>query len=246
MSIKKYSRSKNINHHGNDHQNLFNLIKKITQASKYRNKSKNNLPAHLMKLNLSSTNTNKGPKVYSKSVSSTYSSMMHNGHEHSKGKKIVNESTNPFIKIDEMEDGSVQQYVVPRNEIAMSSMQPFMQSPMDMQIPIELPPMQMSMHSMKMPMMHMQIQQHVPMHMQKMNKKTSRSKKISTSKKMSNPKIHKKTSMTKKMSRSKKISKPKVHKKTSRSKKSKAHKKNKMHKKSSRTKKSKSIFNYFK
>ena len=57
------------------------------------------------------------PQSYAKSVSSSYSSVMRNGEEHSKGKQIINNSTKPFIQIDEMLDGQVHHYMVPKNTI---------------------------------------------------------------------------------------------------------------------------------
>ena len=58
------------------------------------------------------------PKTYAKSVSSYYSTVMHNGESHNKGKKIVNESTNPNLEIDEIENGQVQHYMIPKNSIS--------------------------------------------------------------------------------------------------------------------------------
>ena len=84
----------------------------ITQERKNKTKSQSNLPARLMGMNKMSN-----PQSYSKSVSSSYSSIIHNGHKHIKGKEVINDSTKPFIKINEMEDGSVNHYMVPKNTI---------------------------------------------------------------------------------------------------------------------------------
>jgi hypothetical protein len=104
----------------------------------YRNnisKSQNNLPAHLMKINKknkktninTNINTNVRPivfkksfnKSFSKSASSSYSSVMKNGKTkiHSEGKEIINNSNKPFIEINEMNNGSIKHYMVPKNSI---------------------------------------------------------------------------------------------------------------------------------
>ena len=94
-------------------------------------KSQNNLPAHLMKMNKknkktiinTNINTNIRPivfnKSFSKSATSSYSSVMKNGKTkiHSEGKEIINNSTKPFIEIHEMDNGSINHYMVPKNTI---------------------------------------------------------------------------------------------------------------------------------
>jgi len=53
----------------------------------------------------------------SNAISSTFSSYTHNGHTHSKGKKIINKSSSPYIKIDEMKNGNIHRYIVPKDTI---------------------------------------------------------------------------------------------------------------------------------
>ena len=92
----------------------------------------NNLPAKLMQLNnqqiinhsykhqsqdQSQAQAQAQPQVYAKSISSSFSSVMHNGHTHSQGKRIVNESHKPYLQVDEMIDGSTQHYMIPKNSI---------------------------------------------------------------------------------------------------------------------------------
>ena len=84
----------------------------ITQSRKNRTKSQSNLPARLIKM----SNMQK-PQSYAKTVSSSYSSIMHNGEKHVKGKQVINNSNKPFIQINEMQDGQVQHYMVPKNTI---------------------------------------------------------------------------------------------------------------------------------
>ena len=109
---------------------LVKLILKLKKANKDTRKSQNNLPARIMRLNTpqivsyteqispmgKSLKISKS-KSYSKAVNSTFSSLTHNGHTHSKGKKIINESTKPFLKVDEMHNGKVHQYMIPKNSI---------------------------------------------------------------------------------------------------------------------------------
>ena len=59
---------------------------------------------------------NKSQSSY-KSVSSSYSSVMQDGHTRSKGKKIVNDSNKPYLQVDEMENGNTQHYMIPKNTI---------------------------------------------------------------------------------------------------------------------------------
>ncbi len=103
-------------------QSLYDLITKISKERQNKTKSQTNLAARLMRMPSSKSNMSRisimsKPKTYSKSVSSYYSTVMHNGETHNKGKKIVNESTNPNLEIDEMENGQVQHYMIPKNII---------------------------------------------------------------------------------------------------------------------------------
>ena len=102
--------------HSMNQQNLLNLITKISQERQNQTKSQTNLPARLMRMPSSMSRMSK-PKTYAKSVSSYYSTMTHNGESHNKGKKIVNESTKPYLEIDEMQDDQVQHYMLPKNSI---------------------------------------------------------------------------------------------------------------------------------
>ena len=104
-------------------QNLYDLIAKISKERQNKTKSQTNLAARLMRMPSSKSNISRisivsKPKTYAKSVSSYYSSVMHNGETHNKGKKIVNESTNPNLEIDEMENDQVQHYMIPKNSIS--------------------------------------------------------------------------------------------------------------------------------
>ena len=103
----------------NKQHNIIDIIARLSQASKNARKSQSNLPARLMRFNQVKT----PPKVFQKSVSSSFTSVMHNGHKHTEGKQIVNDSTNPYIKIDEMQDGNVAQYMIPRNTLSNTQVQ---------------------------------------------------------------------------------------------------------------------------
>jgi hypothetical protein len=120
----------------NQQHNLIDLISMISQARKNKTKSQSNLPARLMKMNM-----DKKSKNYEKSVSSSYSSVMHNGHKHIKGKQVINNSSEPFIKINEMEDGQVHHYMVPKNNIPYkqpTQLEHHFDSEMPMPMPIQI------------------------------------------------------------------------------------------------------------
>ena len=94
-------------------ERLLHLVSDINTTRKDLTKMQTNLPAKLMQIN---AKPNK-PQVYAKSVSSSFSSIMHNGHTHSQGKQVVNDSTKPYVQIDEMQNGDVKHYMIPKNTI---------------------------------------------------------------------------------------------------------------------------------
>lgn len=101
---------------------LQNLINTINNNRKDISKMHNNLPAKLMQLNnqqiINHSHKHQAqPQIYAKSISSSFSSVMHNGHTHSQGKRIVNESDKPYLQVDEMMDGSTQHYMIPKTSI---------------------------------------------------------------------------------------------------------------------------------
>jgi len=169
--------SSNLQH--TRHQTLIDLITKLSEASnrKRLNKSQSNLPARLMQI--PNRSASQSSRVFqdssSKAVSSTFSSFTHNGHTHSKGKKIINDSKQPFIKIDEMKNGNVQRYMVPKDTIPYKKPTAL---PRDMNMDMsrmEMPRMQMDMHmpridmNMGMHMPRMEMPMHMPMHISTMN-----------------------------------------------------------------------------
>ena len=130
---------------------LINLVNDITNNRKYLTKQQSNLPAKLLALTNNNTHddnilptqilppakknkhlqTKKHTKtnnVVAKTVSSIYSSVMHNGHTHSQGKKVINDSNKPYILIDEMQNGKEIHYMVPKNTIPYKPFQQFQPS----------------------------------------------------------------------------------------------------------------------
>jgi hypothetical protein len=69
-----------------------------------------------MSMNLSQPNQHSKMETsnYSRSVSSTYSSSMHNGQVHSVGKEFINDSRNPFILVKEVHNGHQEEYIIPK------------------------------------------------------------------------------------------------------------------------------------
>ena len=96
-----------------NHSRLLHLVNNINTSRKDLTKMQTNLPAKLMQINAKPTK----PQVYAKSVSSSFSSIMHNGHTHSQGKQVINDSTKPYVQIDEMLNGDVKHYMIPKNTI---------------------------------------------------------------------------------------------------------------------------------
>ena len=113
------------------HQNILDIIKHYSLGKNNLRKSQNNLPAQLMKLK-ASTSSNLNHKQqsqranvftnsFSKSLSSSFSSVTKNGETHKKGKTVINNSTRPFIEIKEMDNNNIRHYMVPKNTIPYKS-----------------------------------------------------------------------------------------------------------------------------
>jgi hypothetical protein len=104
-------------HHKKDKKDskLLDLFRTLSSKRKSIAKHQNNLTAKLIRLEDEEKGMQESqPKVYSKSVSSSYSSLIENGHKHQHGKEIVNESTKPFIEVREMENGHLAHYMIPK------------------------------------------------------------------------------------------------------------------------------------
>ena len=113
----------------NTKQTIMDILNQFSVSRNNITKSNNNLPARLMRMKSSRYSKQKTlhqnqlnypttePDMFSKSISSSFSSVMKDGHTHSTGKTIINNSTEPFLKIKEMENGNVKQFIVPKNTI---------------------------------------------------------------------------------------------------------------------------------
>jgi hypothetical protein len=116
----------------NKYQNIIDIIKRFSHPRNNISKSQNNLPARLMRMKSPNLLRNSQlqrpqPQDLSNSVnksvnklmssSSSFSSITHNGHTHSTGKTIINNSNKPFIEIKEMQNGNIKTYMVPKNTI---------------------------------------------------------------------------------------------------------------------------------
>ena len=143
------------------------------------------------------------PQSYSKTISSTYSDVMENGHSHSEGKKVINDSTKPYVQIDELHNGHIEHYMVPRNTMSTKPTKTIIN---------------ISTHN---PMI-LDNQTITKKKKSKTSKKTTKSKKSKTSKKTTKSKKSKKSKISKKTTKSKKS---KTSKKNTKSKKSKTSKK---------------------
>lgn len=114
-SFKGKSNSKSKSHKSRMTSNssrLANLLNTISNNRNMMTKSEINLPARLMQ----SQSPNQQALEYSKSVSSTMTSSMHNGELHSSGKQVINDSTKPYIQVAELHNGQVEHFMIPRNQ----------------------------------------------------------------------------------------------------------------------------------
>ena len=109
----------------NPFQTIITIINSLNKSKKNHtfDKSRNNLPAQLMiidkqtkKVSLPSSK----PQVVNRTLksSSSFTSITQNGETHLEGKKIINNSLNPFIEIKEMNNGEVQHYMIPKNTLS--------------------------------------------------------------------------------------------------------------------------------
>ena len=111
----------------NPYQSIINVINSLSNARNKHtfSKSRNNLPAQLMTIDKKNTKTSKHsskPQVFNRTFksSSSFSSITQNGETHSEGKKVINNSLNPFIVINEMKNGDVKHYMIPKNSLYQS------------------------------------------------------------------------------------------------------------------------------
>jgi hypothetical protein len=154
---------------------LTNLLNTISNNRRNLDKSEINLPARLMQNhNQPLTNDDSSPIHYSKSVSSTMTSSMHDGQVHTAGKEVINDSTQPYIAITEMHNGQVERYMIPRDRSGSNQPNPNQPNPNQSNL----------------------FMQYRPSH--KKNKKSMKSRKIKTSKKLKTQKKSKKSSKTSK------------------------------------------------
>ena len=94
-----------------------NVYRLNNTKSRFNNFTKQSIHNPSEKL-VSNTNSNPNPNSsFSKTVSSSFSSVMRDGRTHSKGNKIVNDSNKPYLQIDEMLDGNTQHYYIPKSTI---------------------------------------------------------------------------------------------------------------------------------
>ena len=98
---------------------LVDLLNNISNNRRGLTKTELNLPARLMQ-NGSKTLSPAKSLTFSKSVSSSYSTTMHNGNVHSAGKQVINDSTKPYIQVSELHNGQIAEYMIPRNQSRMT------------------------------------------------------------------------------------------------------------------------------
>lgn len=114
-SNKKHKTGKQSGMMSSSSNRLENLLNTISNNRSAMTKSEINLPARLMQhSNISSSSTK--PVIYSKSISSSFSSTMHNGEVHRTGKEVIDDSSKPFIQVSELHNNHLDQYMIPRNQ----------------------------------------------------------------------------------------------------------------------------------
>ena len=100
---------------------LEHLLNNISNNRLKLVKSDINLPARLMASEMKSSKIIVKPQIYSKSISSSFSSAMHNGRMHSVGKQVINDSSKPYIQVAELHNGHLEKYMIPRNQSSSNS-----------------------------------------------------------------------------------------------------------------------------
>ena len=95
---------------------LANLLNTISNNRSTMTKSAINLPARLMQNTHLYQTHQQQPLEYSKTISSTFTSSMHNGEVHSTGKEVINDSTKPFIQVAELHNGQLEHYMIPKKQ----------------------------------------------------------------------------------------------------------------------------------
>jgi len=133
------SQPQQLNSQPHKHQSILDIINHLSLHRNNLRKSQNNLPAHLMNLKSTSSSSLRKPEIqkaqqaqqaqrpkvftnsFSKSMSSSFSTVTKNGETHNKGKTVINNSTQPFIEIKEIENNNVRHYMVPKNTIPYKS-----------------------------------------------------------------------------------------------------------------------------
>lgn len=93
----------------NHSDRIANLLEKISNSRMGYARSDSNLPAKLIEMERN--------KSQSQSISSSYTSITKNGKTHQHGKQVINNSRNPFILVDEMDDGHLERYYIPKTQI---------------------------------------------------------------------------------------------------------------------------------
>lgn len=92
------------------------LLNYISNNRSETSKSDLNLPARLIQNDKPISKITK-PLIYSKLISSSYTTSMHNGDIHSAGKEVIDDSTKPYIQVSELHNNYLDQYMIPRNQL---------------------------------------------------------------------------------------------------------------------------------
>jgi hypothetical protein len=105
----------------NNIHSMVNMVNTIANNRSSLVKTDTNLPAKLMSMdNYKPMKHMKHMKGYSTSVSSIYSSAMHNGKIHSASKEVIDDSRTPYIQVKETHNGQYEEYVIPKTQIQSS------------------------------------------------------------------------------------------------------------------------------
>jgi hypothetical protein len=117
---KSQKKIKHISNFEQNEERLLDLIKNISTSRQTMTPSKSNLAARLMTMHTQQPMI-KQPMQHqhsrSFSSSSSFSSLMHNGHVQSQGKQVVNDSTKPYLAVKEMHNGHVNSFMIPKDTI---------------------------------------------------------------------------------------------------------------------------------
>ena len=103
---------------------LKKMINKTYRKRKNMSISKNNLASKLNKVNVGSdgsdvSDSSDGSMVYGKTITSSFSSVLHNGKLDTKGTKIQDDISKPYVEVDGFDNEEQYHYTISKKHLTM-------------------------------------------------------------------------------------------------------------------------------